>query len=74
MATRLDLAEAQLLGWSNGKHGTVLTSLIEGMGLTLSEWNKIKSQYPSTLTENEKEEIDDYFMKHGKKYKRNDKR
>jgi len=67
MATKLDLAEAQLLGWSNGKHGTFLTSLIEGMGLTISEWNKIQSQYPSTLNKSEKEEIDDYFMKRRKK-------
>jgi len=61
MASKLDLAEAQLLGWHEGKHGTFLISLVESMGLKKSEWEKIKSQYPTTLSDKEKSEIDGYF-------------
>lgn len=67
MATKLDLAEAQLLGWHEGTHGTFLSSFVESMGLTKAEWEKIKVQYPATLNESEKEEIDEYFLKRGKK-------
>lgn len=67
MATKLDLAEAQLLGWHSGKNGEFLTSLVSSMGLTKAEWEKIKVQYPSTLNESEKLEIDEYFKKRRKK-------
>lgn len=61
MATQLDLAEAQLLGWQHGKHGHSLISLVQSMNLTKAEWEKIKAQYPSTLNVDEKKELDDWF-------------
>lgn len=57
----IDLAEAQLLGWSNGAHGYSLISLIQSMGLTQSQWESIKTQYPNTLNKSECEEVDNYF-------------
>lgn len=63
IATKLDLAEAQLLGWHSCKHGESLISLVSSMGLTKSEWEKIKVEYPTTLNESEKIEIDEYFKK-----------
>ncbi len=49
MITKLDLAEAQLLGWYAGKHGTSLISF--------------KRTFPTVLNEREKKEIDEYFHK-----------
>lgn len=63
MATKLDLAEAQLLGYHSGRSGEFLTSLVSSMGLTKSEWEKIKVKYPNTLNDLEKQEIDEYFEK-----------
>lgn len=62
MANKLDLAEAQILGFHHGYHGFTLKSLIESMGMTKSEWKKLKYagrvQY---LSDNEQLEIDEYF-------------
>ncbi len=68
MATKIDLAEQQLLGYVHGKKGYYLTGLIEAMGLTNNEWEKLKSQYGlNYLDDNDKKEIDDYFkLNHGK--------
>jgi hypothetical protein len=63
MATMLQLAEAQLLGWYEGKHGTDIITLVASMGLTRTEWEKIKKIYPNTLNKEERMEIDDYFTR-----------
>ncbi len=61
MANKLDLAEAQLLGWHSAKSGESLISFVTSMGLTNSEWTKIKKQYPTTLNQQESAEIDEHF-------------
>lgn len=59
MATKLDLAEAQLLGYFHRKNGNTLFDLLTGMGLTQKEWEKLKSEYGlEYLTESEKLYID----------------
>jgi hypothetical protein len=61
MATQIDLAGAQIMGWSYGKHGNSLTALVKSIGLKKKEWLKIKKDFPSFLNESEKKEIDEYF-------------
>ncbi len=57
MATRLDLADAQLLGFSYGKwNNTDIVGLIESMNLTKKEWIKLKTNYP-TLTNVDEEDV-----------------
>ena len=43
MANKLQLAEAQILGFQHGKRGYNLSDLVHSMGLTKSEWEKLKS-------------------------------
>jgi len=61
MANKLDLADAQLVGWSHGFHGFSIISLVESMGLTKSEWKKLQSDYSLYLSDDEKQEINEYF-------------
>lgn len=62
MASRLDLADAQFIGFHFGKREPGIVSLIESMGLTNAEWIKWKDNYPTSyLTVSEKEEIEEYF-------------
>lgn len=62
MITRLDLAEAQFIGYyfrkrdSNG-----IIGLIESMGLTKKEWIKLKSKNQILFDKLDIAEIDDYF-------------
>lgn len=63
MANRLDLADAQLLGWSYGKKGYFLTDLVVSMGLTKSEWKQWKEKYPKSLNDDDVTDIDEYFSK-----------
>ena len=61
MATKLDLAIAQLIGFHHGAHGFTIKSLVDSMGLTKSEWNKIKDL--AYLNESEVQDVDEYFEK-----------
>ncbi|MCK9273347.1 hypothetical protein M0P65_07465 [Candidatus Gracilibacteria bacterium] len=63
MATQLDLADAQLLGFSYAKDGYSITMLVEDMGLTKSEWLTLKKKYPIViyLSESDIDEIDKNF-------------
>lgn len=65
MATQLDLADSQFIGWRQCKiDNNNITALVISMGLTKTEWKKWKQKYPTTtLTEVEMKEIDDYFDK-----------
>jgi hypothetical protein len=68
MANKLDLADAQLLGFSMGKNNCDgIIDLIESMGLTKSEWNKWKKKYPNCLHINDFESIEEHFNKKSKK-------
>lgn len=63
MATRLDLADAQFIGYgTRDKDGDNIIRLVESMGLTKKEWIKWKEIYPNyPLTENHIKEIDEHF-------------
>lgn len=62
MATKLDLADAQFIGFSIGKREPGIINLVVSMGLTKSEWAKWKAKYTTTyLTESEIKEVDLYF-------------
>jgi hypothetical protein len=62
MATKLDLADAQFIGYAHGKREPGIIGLVEGMGLTKKEWEKWKLNYTSyTLTDAEVQEIDEHF-------------
>lgn len=43
MDIQIEKAEQQLIGFIHAKSGYDLKSLISGMGLTVDEWEKIKS-------------------------------
>lgn len=62
MATQLDLADAQFLGFHFGRREPGILLLVSSMGLTKKEWLKWKSNYSTNyLTESEIKEIDEYF-------------
>ena len=61
MATKLDLADAQFIGFYHGKDNRII-DMVESMGLTKSEWKKWKKNYPNTyLKDSDMKEIDDHF-------------
>lgn len=61
MATKLDLADAQFIGYSHGKDQS-LKGMVESMALTKGEWLKWRINYTTTyLTESEVLEIDEHF-------------
>lgn len=62
MATKLDLADAQFIGFKHGKwNRTDIIGLVESMGLTKKEWIKWKQDYPQSLDEEDVAEIDEFF-------------
>lgn len=62
MATKLDLADAQLLGFASGKNNPDgIVSLVQSMGLTKSEWVKWKEKYPIHLCDTDIWAIDNHF-------------
>lgn len=73
MATKLDLADAQFIGFNHGKwnRGDIV-GLVQGMGLSKKEWLKWKREYSThPLTDEEIREIDEHFN-HTKKLTRYD--
>ena len=60
MATKLDLADAQFIGYNHGKYQDLL-GMIESMGLKRSEWQRWKKKYTSFFLQREIDEIDYYF-------------
>ena len=65
MATKLDLADAQFIGFYHGKWSSSdIIGLVEGMGLTGKEWKQWKEEYSTGhLNDGEIREIDEYFRK-----------
>ena len=62
MATKLDLADAQFIGYHVGKREPGIITLVDGMGLSKKEWDTWKKDYPTHhLTASEIKEIDEYF-------------
>lgn len=62
MATKLDLADAQFIGYHHGRFGSLI-EMVNAMGLTKKEWLQLKKRYPQLpyLREMEVEEIDKHF-------------
>ena len=61
MATKLDLADAQFIGYSHGRFESLL-DMVSSMGLTEKEWEKWKKDYPNCLRQQEIDEINYYFF------------
>jgi hypothetical protein len=64
MASKLDLADAQIIGFIHARwNRDDLLGLIEGMAMTKKEWIKLKKDYPTLngLKHYEIIKIDDYF-------------
>ena len=62
MATQLDLADAQLTGWSHCKQNSMdIIGLIEAMGLTKREWIKLKNTDAVALNQLETKEVNEHF-------------
>jgi hypothetical protein len=60
MASQLQLAEAQFLGYRHAESGYSAKSLAQEMGLKKSEWKKIRDKID--LKEFDKQEIDELFI------------
>jgi len=59
--TKLDLADAQFVGYYHGKHQSLL-DMVVAMALTKEEWDRWKEEYtPTYLHDSEIAEIDSYF-------------
>lgn len=56
-------SEAQLMGYFYAKKECTLDNLLSTMGLTIAEWEKIKSDYPinSYMSNDDINNIDNYF-------------
>ncbi len=65
MPSKLDLADAQFIGYYHGsqERGIGLMNMVVAMGLKKSEWLKLKEKYStkSYLRESEVKEIDEHF-------------
>lgn len=60
---RLDLADAQFIGFKNGKWESCVISLVECMGLTKDEFNTWLKEYAHILDDSDLELIKEYFNK-----------
>lgn len=64
MATHLDLADAQFIGFKHGKWNyNGIIDLVKSMGMSKAEWNKWKRDYPNILDESDFNALDEYFNK-----------
>lgn len=63
MANQLDVANAQFVGYFQGKHNQNVLSLVQGMGLTRKEWEKLKEKFSlaTYLSDFEFEQLEEYF-------------
>lgn len=57
----IEMAEQQLTGFAAARAGESIESLAGSMGLTASEWGKIKSRGNVTLSTNDEAALDGYF-------------
>lgn len=63
---QIALADAQIVGFKHRQDGGDLITLIETMGLTESEWKKLKKYKHLSLNRSEKIMITKSFRKNGK--------
>lgn len=59
--TQIIMAEQQILGYSHAAQGYSLTSLIESMGLTKSEWDAIIANDGIRIPKDVADEIEEMF-------------
>ncbi len=59
--TRLDLADAQFIGFRQGKVDDRIIDLIESMGFTKEEWEDWKLNYTNVLCDSDFESIENHF-------------
>ncbi len=59
--TALDLADAQFVGFREGKWSGSIIPLVESMGLTKSEWETWKTNYPNMMNESDYQQIEEHF-------------
>ena len=59
--TQLDLADAQFIGFNQGKVDGNIVTLIRSMSLTKQEWEEWKNNYTNILCESDYEYIEEYF-------------
>jgi len=62
MTTQLDLADAQFIGFAEGRFSGNIIRLIESMGLTKSEWDKWKKKYSNVLLDSDFNDIENYYQ------------
>jgi len=61
MATKLDLVDAQFIGYAHGKDRDLI-GMVNAMGMTKREYLQWKKKYSASyLKDSELEELDDYF-------------
>ena len=58
---QLGLADAQFIGFKQGKWDADIVSLVKSMGLLKTEWEKWKNDYVNVLDDQDLELIEDYF-------------
>ena len=64
MATQLDLADAQFIGFKMGKwNWDGIIELVKSMGLTKKEWEKWKDNYTNVLDASDFQAVENYFNK-----------
>ena len=60
MSKKLELANQQFLGYFNGKWKQLI-GMVEAMGLTKKEWEKLKSDYSLYLDDEDVKEVNEFF-------------
>ena len=58
---KVDLANAQFIGYFHGREHDSVISLVISMNLTEDEWEELKNKYALSLTDNDIKRIDRYF-------------
>ena len=61
MANKLDLADAQFVGFVECRNCDKIINLVGSMGLTKKEWRKWNKEYPDILTDKDHAEIEEHF-------------
>ena len=59
MATQLDLAESQLIGFGHASKGYDIKDLANAMGLSKNEWKKLREN--KYLKDSDREELDNLY-------------
>lgn len=66
---QLELAEAQFTGFVHAQYGYDVESLVKSMGLTASEWGKIRDRNIVMLRAADVVVLDEYFGRKGSERK-----